>query len=470
MLWLNAYLFEFTSTHVLYKKFWFDAQFIGKSILPFVWLSMILVFYDFPKFAKPIRITGYFFTGVTLVLLIFANKNGLVYSDFHIETNQYFEYTSIVQGSWYYLINYLYLLVYFLIGIIIFKGVFNKTRNAKKLIYLFIYLISIVTIGGLLNYIPTMQIIPNMNHIFLLTPLMTIPIMIFTTQKDSLGTIPYSYRLIIDNLSDGIIIVNPKNEILTINKVAQSIFLEKSLSKILSQIQNNLVDQIEFNPDIKILLETNIPIRFKNDYTQEYYEFSLTKAIENKEFLGYILAFKNITHHFAAYQEMANIARTDSLTQTINRAYFEQSFAELIKSLSFGSSISIAVVDIDNFKKINDAYGHIIGDQILQLFARIVKENTRESDLIIRYGGDEFILVFSNIREVLIKDKFTRIQKEFNKEICKGDYKFKFVTFSYGIYTYTLENEKSLSCLNAAIDLADQVMYKNKRHKNRIVI
>ena len=300
-------------------------------------------------------------------------------------------------------------------------------------------------------------------------PLITIPIIIFSKRDDSLGTIPYAYRLIINNLSDGIIIINPRHKIITVNKTAINIFPVLKLENILTYIQYNLIETKSIKKDLDWLVENHEHVRFENVENEKYYEFSVTKASEHREFMGYILNFRDISHHFKAYQKIENIARTDALTKTINRSYFEDAYYDLVKNLSYGSSVSIAVVDLDKFKEINDQYGHLTGDQILQTFAKIAQQNTRESDLIIRYGGDEFILIFSNVKEEVIHQIFTLIQQELNSAIRLLNLRVKKVSFSYGIYTYIVENEKSLQYLSAAIDLADKNMYKNKKNKNKLL-
>ena len=468
LFWLFCYIFELISVDPAIKKVWYDLHFLSMTILPFYWFSMILIYYDFPRFVMPIRYFGDTFTFITALLFIKNNKTGLLYSNFQIKNNGFIDYVSVEHGTWYYIILGAYMLVFFVMLVIIFQGIFSKQRSNKKLVYIFIYSILVIFIGGVLNH-SQYQIIPNVNHILLFSPIITIPIIIFSRDDDSLGTIPYAYRLIIDNLTDGIVIINPKNKIVTVNKTAIDIFPILKLENILTYVQYNLIEPKEFIPDLEWLVSSQEKIRFENIENEKYYELTVTKANEYREFMGYILNFKDISHHFKAYQKIENIARTDALTKTINRSYFEESFSDLVKSLSYGSSVSIAVVDLDKFKEINDEYGHLTGDQILQTFAKIVRKNTRETDLIIRYGGDEFIIIFSNVKEHVIHEIFSVIQKEFNKAILLLNLRVKFVTFSYGIYSYNLENEDSINFLNDAIDLADKNMYLNKKNKSNFL-
>ncbi len=86
--------------------------------------------------------------------------------------------------------------------------------------------------------------------------------------------------------------------------------------------------------------------------------------------------------------------RRDALTGVYNRSYLDQYLArEFEHSIRQHWPLSIAFADLDNFKAINDTYGHQAGDRILQSTARILRDNTRETDLISRYGGEEFVVV-----------------------------------------------------------------------------
>ena len=466
--WMVCYILELITVDPVMKKVWFDLHFIGQAMLPFYWFSMILIFYDFQDFVMPIRYYGDIFTVITVLLFTINTKTGLIYSNFSIRNNGLINYISVDYGTWYYLIFGTYMFVFFTMLVIIFQGVFKKHSGNKNLVYIFVFSIVAISVGSVLN-LSDFHIIPNVNHVLLFSPLITIPIIIFSKRDDSLGTIPYAYRLIINNLSDGIIIINPRYKIITVNKTAINIFPVLKLENILTYIQYNLIETKTIKKDLDWLVENHEHVRFENVENEKYYEFSVTKASEHREFMGYILNFRDISHHFKAYQKIENIARTDALTKTINRSYFEDAYYELVKNLSYGSSVSIAVVDLDKFKEINDQYGHLTGDQILQTFAKIAQQNTRETDLIIRYGGDEFILIFSNVKEEVIHQIFTLIQQELNSAIRLLNLRVKKVTFSYGIYTYIVENEKSLQYLSAAIDLADKNMYKNKKNKNKLL-
>ena len=114
------------------------------------------------------------------------------------------------------------------------------------------------------------------------------------------------------------------------------------------------------------------------------------------EFAGYIGSCIDVTDKVEGniYKE---ISQKDSLTGVMSRQYFMNQLQHSFNiAKAQGSDLTVAMMDIDKFKHINDTYGHMMGDSALKLFASIVKDEIRESDLFGRYGGDEFVLAFRN--------------------------------------------------------------------------
>lgn len=149
----------------------------------------------------------------------------------------------------------------------------------------------------------------------------------------------------------------------------------------------------------------------------------------------------------------------DALTGLYNRKYFYMKFSEL-RTIS---SMSLLLIDIDNFKRINDTYGHIMGDYVLQQFSEILKQNTRKNDIIARWGGEEFaiILPFTDIEEAYkissrIREKVENHLFVYNYVTCK-------ITVSIGITT--TKKEAPISSEQIVRD-ADEALYKAKEKKN----
>lgn len=168
-------------------------------------------------------------------------------------------------------------------------------------------------------------------------------------------------------------------------------------------------------------------------------------------------------------KEMNEKVVTDELTKVYNRRYINERLpVDINNSILYGLPMSIIMADIDYFKKINDTYGHLIGDKVIVDFAQIIKESIRKStDWVGRYGGEEFFIVLNNIHPNDAYRVCEKIRKNIEEHIFKYDEHEIKITSSFGLYS--ISNEK----LNVDdyIELADRNLYKAKKGgRNRIVI
>lgn len=154
----------------------------------------------------------------------------------------------------------------------------------------------------------------------------------------------------------------------------------------------------------------------------------------------------------------------DTLTQLNNRDFFYANISDSMEKLQKKkSSISLLVIDIDNFKNINDTYGHIAGDEILKQLSNILKCNIRSTDIATRWGGDEFVITLPEANTIDAFDIADRIRSNIHShDFFYNNILFK-VTVSIGITS--VEDKMDI---NAFIDLADKALYKAKTNKNEV--
>lgn len=142
----------------------------------------------------------------------------------------------------------------------------------------------------------------------------------------------------------------------------------------------------------------------------------------------------------------------DPLTDTYNRRTIEQNFLKMVLTCKKeNKKLGIVMVDLDNFKDINDTYGHHIGDQALIHIANKITESAGKNDLVARWGGDEFVILMSNINANYIQD--------FKKKVEKGDFDgLLSLKASIGYSTYPDDGES----FQELVRQADYLMYKEK--------
>lgn len=161
---------------------------------------------------------------------------------------------------------------------------------------------------------------------------------------------------------------------------------------------------------------------------------------------------------------------TDQLTGLYNRRYFENVLKqEFAKTLRFGTPLCCLMIDVDLFKKINDTYGHHIGDAVLKETSEIIKSNLRDIDTVARWGGDEFILLFPQTKKEEALTPVERIRKSVAEHVFP-DMKNDKVTLSIGVASAPNADNK-IDTVEKLFQLADLALYEAKRNgRNRTAI
>ncbi len=176
-------------------------------------------------------------------------------------------------------------------------------------------------------------------------------------------------------------------------------------------------------------------------------------------FFGYLLARVKTLNN-----RLLKLATTDMLTQLCNRMQFDNYLSqEIDKVKRYGGTFSVIYFDIDNFKQINDQFGHLVGDKVLSIFANHIQSIKRKSDIFARYGGDEFIILApsTNLESALkqaelLKQSIERIQID---EVPK-------LSCSFGVTEFSEEHHNN----NGLINVVDQALYAAKNQGRDTIV
>ena len=163
----------------------------------------------------------------------------------------------------------------------------------------------------------------------------------------------------------------------------------------------------------------------------------------------------------SANEQLEKLSQTDSLTQLFNRRHWQDNFEkEFERFARYGETGSMIMIDIDNFKQVNDKYGHPAGDKVIQNIAHILKQSLRETDFAGRYGGEEFAVVLTNTNADESKYFTERLRKKI--EASQVVYKNQIikVTISIGVNALTEDVKTSLNWLSGA----DKALYLSKEN------
>jgi diguanylate cyclase (GGDEF)-like protein/PAS domain S-box-containing protein len=210
-----------------------------------------------------------------------------------------------------------------------------------------------------------------------------------------------------------------------------------------------LIEEPQMTPDGNIitLLTSKVPLRSSGG-----------------EIVGVLGTYMDITERKLMEEELKRLSVTDNLTQTYNRTKHEEIIKrETERTKRYLSPLSISMFDIDHFKKVNDTFGHNVGDYVLKTIAQIVKNSLRELDYLVRWGGEEFLIIAPDtdikgaevmaerIRKLIESYKFDKVDK---------------VTLSFGVTQFKDEDTE-----DNFIKRADDAMYRAKeKGRNRVEV
>ena len=166
-------------------------------------------------------------------------------------------------------------------------------------------------------------------------------------------------------------------------------------------------------------------------------------------------------------EKLLSLSITDGLTQINNRLFFQ---TELERQMSFaqrsGTPLSLLILDIDYFKKFNDSFGHLEGDKALIQTAKIMSENSRNYDIVARFGGEEFAIILPNTDKTGALRHAEKIRRAFEQ----ATWQHREIRVSIGIETFTetAQNEDTKKLVTKIISHADKALYASKENgRNR---
>ena len=170
-------------------------------------------------------------------------------------------------------------------------------------------------------------------------------------------------------------------------------------------------------------------------------------------------------------QNLEERVRRDPLTGLYNRGYLDlylQSEYEVATLENW--PLSVVLIDLDFFKKVNDTYGHLVGDDVLVSFGMLLNKNTRKGDIAARYGGEEFVMVLPGIEQPMALTIAKRLLKQWSSCIHHSEEKQQFgVTASAGLATF--DSEYPFESVQAMVSAADKALYSAKQNgRNRVEI
>lgn len=298
---------------------------------------------------------------------------------------------------------------------------------------------------------------------------------------ESMQLNPSLYKQLLDHVHDGVYFVDTNREILYWNNGAQRITGYSAEEVVGSSCADNILVHVDehgeelchgFCPLLMTMGDT------KDHHAEVYLHHKDGHRIpvsvhvtpihnEDGEVVGCVETFheSSIGPDPLYIKELEKASLLDPLTQVANRRYIEMKLASSMEEFRrYGVPFGIIFADIDNFKAINDTYGHLVGDDVLKMVARTLQHNVRTTDLVGRWGGEEFLIIASHVSFQNLKKLADKLRTMIDTSFLSTRDIFVRMTMTFGATMVRADDTEE-----TLMERADRLMYRGKTGgRNRV--
>ena len=459
--WSVGYIIEYTSTELDAKLFAWNISYIGMMVLPVMLLIFSLRYTHREQWLKRRFIILLFIIPIiTLILQWTKDFHSLMYYDIHLVQDKPFILIGKSYGVWFWVAatyNYSLLLAS------IFVLIDRLLSPPRLFVDQAIYLLLVITLPAVANIIYIFHLLPIPHADWTPTAFAAsaIALTLAISRHRFLEILPVARESAIELMSEGFLVVDDKERIVDFNRAMQDIIGLPPGTIHGSQLPDVILDQLKSSQDYVAALPANIEIELEIKKASRCFSVHFSPLhIGVHQACGHVLVFYDITERKHMEDTVKQIAYYDPLTGLPNRLLFSDRADQALSSASrYGRKTAIMVIDIDNFKQVNDTYGHPTGDQVLQEISLRFSSSVRKVDTVSRLGGDEFTVLLPEISsgetlEIIAGRIMQAVSVPFNisgKEIV--------LSVSIGIAVFS----QKVSGLNELIKNADMAMYAVKQ-------
>ena len=458
IIWMMAFLLEqiITANHlkVLFDKI----QYTGSILIPVGLFFLVARYVNFNKIfkLKYIAIISAF-PVVTLFLVLTNGLHKLVWVDAKLVL---FDSFSVIVKEY----NTIYFIFVIYTGILILSGIIIILINTIKLFikpdgenrWKRFFLIPYISIPWLIILVKSLGFnpFPYIEETSIITVICTMAVIVAFNRTKIREIMPMAFKTIFNNMDDGLVLIDRKENVLKLNLASQKIF-HTSINKVAGKPLNYLLAGLDENPNVFL---GNKDLKIGNNGSQYFYNPRQTEIKSDRgKPLGKVIVLRDITKIRKAEENIKYLSFYDKLTGVYNRAFFDIE----LKRLDAGRQMPLSLVigDVNGLKLINDAFGHFYGDELLRKIADILKACFRKEDIVARWGGDEFTVLLPDTSYSTTTQIVDRVHKKCME--CSTD--TMLISISMGVTTKENANEN----IEELFKEAEDKMYRHKLIENQ---
>jgi diguanylate cyclase (GGDEF)-like protein len=461
-----GYAFELGSTNLDQILFWLKFEYFGLPFVPAFWF---LFAYKSLTRKEPSSLMYVGTLSMALATLFFSATNDHLH--LHYRSVSFVQVdgnliAQLVKGPWYYIfIAYSDSLILATIVLFFIQWRRSKQGWSSPSLKLFIgsVAVAVFELSYLLGLSPYNIDLTAFG--FLVSAVMA---MLTILKHDFLRADDLVKDVVFSGISEGILVVDTAGRISDFNMMGNKVFPWLNSDT----IGTNLY-RFEEGAALAACAQSGRPfiMKYPGNPGKRYFEVKAEKLEDRGKVVGKVFLFKDVTAVRKVFKRLYRLANYDTLTKVFNRRrFFDDAEKEISRVNRYGGNVSLLMLDLDNFKDLNDDHGHMAGDAVLAAVGGMLKKRVRASDIVGRYGGEEFSIVLISADE----GKATIVGEDIRRNIealkVETGGESLSATISIGVAAAAVGIKGSLTLERLLTD-ADRALYRAKREgRNRVCV
>ena len=458
--YILGYAMELNAQIPLQIEFWNKVEYIGIPFVSALWLTTALQYTGHFTRRKILLLAAIFVIPIITMILRFTNEYHRLY---FATVNYVEEYGRLAfaktMGPWMYVQSaHSMLMILVSMGLFIHDSVKSEERQWRKI--RLIIAASVFAVTGL----TLMQVKPfyfNIDYMALFLPITCVLVILAIARYDLLETKAMARSKVFEFSTNAIFLINRRHRILDYNSKAKQLFASVNI-----RLNNGYISVLfdkfsDFREGLEKEEQNVVKLR------DRYYEITTMSIDNEKTTRGWIKIIRDVTKIYQLNEELKTQALTDDLSSLGNRRAFIQTANEWVSQARQSDRLLyLAMLDLDNFKNVNDQYGHPVGDSVIRDFSRMLKEHFDADSVVARLGGEEFAVLQAGLTD----DEMLQKLNEFLVNTERHMFSYCGIRFHITV-SIGLTKRQPGQALESMMRSADKALYQSKdRGRNCITV